>query len=352
MRVRGYQPRPRATAAIPHPRETTSLVRPSPRPSSALLAAYRGGAHAARLADRRRRGGIGKATLAYRMARFVLAHPDPKIARRAAGDVVRASQPIIRRRGRRRAGRMAGCWCWSAALNEKTGETVHRDHASTQVRESDRRFFGSTAAARAAGGSASSTPIEELNPQRRQRAAEDRSRSRRSGALLLLVTHAPGAGAADHPVALPQLMPAAARRDDEVGAGGSRRRLGEAGRSPTKFAPRLPRPAASVRRALMLLGGRRAGAAADARRCSAPARRSIPRALHALGDEIAGLDIEPLAAFMDTVNSWLGDRLAHRRSGPAAYGYRVWASVNKAGRETEGYNLMQALRVLGVRQAR
>ncbi len=43
---------------------------------AALLAAYRGGRvpHAFMLIGQK---GIGKATLAYRMARFVLAHPDP-----------------------------------------------------------------------------------------------------------------------------------------------------------------------------------------------------------------------------------------------------------------------------------
>ena len=34
-----------------------------------------------------------------------------------------------------------------------------------------------------------------------------------------------------------------------------------------------------------------------------------PRALHALGDEIAGTQAEPLAAFMDAVNAWLSARL-------------------------------------------
>src|SRR6202043_578456 len=43
---------------------------------AALLAAYRGGRvpHAFMLIGQK---GIGKATLAYRLARFVLAHPDP-----------------------------------------------------------------------------------------------------------------------------------------------------------------------------------------------------------------------------------------------------------------------------------
>jgi DNA polymerase-3 subunit delta' len=66
-----------------------------------------------------------------------------------------------------------------------------------------------------------------------------------------------------------------------------------------------------------------------------------PRALHALGEELAGTDAAPLAAFMDTVNSWLSARL---RSGPqdSARMARVaaaWDKVNSAGREAEAYNL-------------
>ena len=66
-----------------------------------------------------------------------------------------------------------------------------------------------------------------------------------------------------------------------------------------------------------------------------------PRALHALGDEIAGTEAETLAAFMDAVNAWLGERL---KTGPQeprrlARIAEVWSSVNKAGREAEAYNL-------------
>ncbi len=51
----------------------------------ALLDAYRGGRipHAWLIGGPR---GIGKATLAYRMARFVLAHPDPTAAAVRNGD--------------------------------------------------------------------------------------------------------------------------------------------------------------------------------------------------------------------------------------------------------------------------
>jgi DNA polymerase-3 subunit delta' len=66
-----------------------------------------------------------------------------------------------------------------------------------------------------------------------------------------------------------------------------------------------------------------------------------PRALHALGDEIAGTQAETLAAFMDAVNAWLSDCL---NSGPQERMRltriaEVWAAVNSAAREAEAYNL-------------
>ncbi|MDP1881758.1 MAG: DNA polymerase III subunit delta', partial [Bradyrhizobium sp.] len=61
--------------AAPHPRETTAWFGHRDA-EMALLEAYRGGRipHAWLIGGAQ---GIGKATLAYRMARFVLAHRDP-----------------------------------------------------------------------------------------------------------------------------------------------------------------------------------------------------------------------------------------------------------------------------------
>ena len=97
----------------------------------------------------------------------------------------------------------------------------------------------------------------------------------------------------------------------------------------------------SVHRALMLLEGD----ALELRRQMIALLGRLPeldpRALHALGDEIAGTDIETLAAFMDTVNSWLGERLRTEPQQPERLARiaDVWASVNAAGRDTEAYNL-------------
>jgi DNA polymerase-3 subunit delta' len=84
-------------AAAPHPRETSSFFGHR-EAEQALLAAYRGGRipHAVLIGGPQ---GIGKATLAYRMAKFVLAHPDPASAAVAAAQdlSVDAGNPAARR---------------------------------------------------------------------------------------------------------------------------------------------------------------------------------------------------------------------------------------------------------------
>src|SRR5581483_11422141 len=79
------------------PRATTGLVGHTAA-EAALLAAYRSGRapHAFLISGPR---GIGKATLAYRMARFVLAHPDPAApdVRKAQSLLIGPEHPVARR---------------------------------------------------------------------------------------------------------------------------------------------------------------------------------------------------------------------------------------------------------------
>jgi DNA polymerase-3 subunit delta' len=97
----------------------------------------------------------------------------------------------------------------------------------------------------------------------------------------------------------------------------------------------------SVRRALMFLEGD----AMELRRQVLTQLEQLPRldwrALHALGDKLAGTEAETLAAFMDAVNGWLSERL---KLGPIESGRMVrvaeaWDKINRAGRDTEEYNL-------------
>ena len=83
--------------AIPHPRMTSELFGHA-EAEQTLLDAYRGGRipHAWLIGGE---AGIGKATLAYRMARFVLAYPDPAMpaVQKAQSLAVPADHPTARR---------------------------------------------------------------------------------------------------------------------------------------------------------------------------------------------------------------------------------------------------------------
>ena len=86
-----------AVTAPPHPRATNTLYGHAAA-EQALLAAFRSGRmpHAWLIVGP---AGIGKATLAYRLARFVLAHPDPAAAavQRAQSLAIDPAHPVARR---------------------------------------------------------------------------------------------------------------------------------------------------------------------------------------------------------------------------------------------------------------
>ena len=68
-----------------------------------------------------------------------------------------------------------------------------------------------------------------------------------------------------------------------------------------------------------------------------------PRQLHALGDALGGSDRAPLAAFLDSVDRWMSERL---RIGPPEVSLaqlarlaEVWEKINRAARDVESFNL-------------
>jgi DNA polymerase-3 subunit delta' len=316
---------------LPHPRETAGLFG-HPEAEQVLLRAYRGGRipHAWLIGGER---GVGKATLAYRMARFVLAHPNP-----ASPDVQRAKSlalPVDHPVARRIAGQAhSDLLVLVRVINEKTGKLF------TEIRVEDVRrtvtFFGSTAGE---GGwrIAIVDSVDELNAEGENALLkvleEPPPRS-----LLFLVSNAPGR-------VLPtirsrcrtlMLRPLAVEEVARAVAAA----LGE-----TTITEEIRQAAAasegSVGRALALLEG-------DA----LALRRQVidlldrlpaldPRAMHSLGDGIAGTQAETLAAFMDAVNAWLGGRLSSGAQDTARLARiaEVWASVNQAARDAEAYNL-------------
>src|SRR5262249_22847902 len=122
------------------PRATTVLFGQG-EAEKALLAAYRGGRlpHALLVGGP---SGIGKATVAYRMARFVLAHPDPGAAQVAAASslAVAPDHPVARRIAAQAQGDLL---VLERTINEKTRK-LRQDIQVDDVRRAV-TFFGSTA---------------------------------------------------------------------------------------------------------------------------------------------------------------------------------------------------------------
>jgi DNA polymerase III subunit delta' len=315
--------------ALP-PRATTVLFGHA-EAENALLAAYRDRrlAHAWLIAGH---PGIGKATLAYRMARFVLAHPDPGAPQvRAATSLhVDAGHPAARRIAAQAHGDLL---LLERTINEKTGK-LRQEIQVDDVRRSI-TFFGSTPAE---GGwrVAIVDPVDDLNAAGANALLKILEEPPQR-ALLLLVSHAAGR-------VLPtirsrcrvlSLRPLSA--DDVIAAAAAAAGL-------EREDPQLPAAAAvaegSVRRALALLDRD----ALELRNRVLALLDRLPaldlRALHGLGDRLYGTDPAPLAAFVDTVNGWLARRLettAERATLDRIAA--VWEKLNQAARDVETFNL-------------
>src|SRR3954464_10105881 len=171
--------------AMSHPRETSVLFGHR-EAETALLAAYRSGRipHAWLIGGER---GIGKATLAYRMARFVLAYPDPAMP--AVQKAKSLAVPMDHPTARRIAGQAhSDLLVLERVVNEKTGKLF----TVTRVEDVRRTvpFFGSTAGE---GGwrVAIVDPLEDLN-KAGENALLKVLEEPPPRALLLLVSHAPG----------------------------------------------------------------------------------------------------------------------------------------------------------------
>ena len=73
--------------------------------------------------------------------------------------------------------------------------------------------------------------------------------------------------------------------------------------------------------------------------------RVDPRELHALGDALGGSDRAVLAAFVDSVDRWVAERLraddanANANLPRLARLAEVWEKISRAARDTAEYNL-------------
>ena len=99
----------------------------------------------------------------------------------------------------------------------------------------------------------------------------------------------------------------------------------------------------SVSRALTLLGGDALKLQQRTAALLATLPRVDPRELHALGDALGGSDRVALAAFIDSVDRWVIQRLraddANANLPRLARLAEVWEKINRVARDTAEYNL-------------
>jgi DNA polymerase-3 subunit delta' len=313
------------------PRETSALFGHADA-ERALLASYKSGRvpHAWLIGGP---PGIGKTTLAYRFARFVLAHPDPAApeVQQATSLAVDPGHPAARRIAVQAQGDLL---VLERVVNEQT------DKLYTVIRVEDVRrsvsFFGSTAGE----GGWRIAIVDSVDDLQREGAnallkvlEEPPAR-----ALLLLVSNAPGRELPTIRSRCRRLLLRPLDQTDVVQAVA-------AATSGDADAPEITNAArvsdGSVARALALLDE-------DARALRQRVLDLIgqlpepdPRALHALGDALGTSDPQTLETFMDLVNGWLSGQLAATaQSKPQmARVAETWEQVNRAAREVESYNL-------------
>jgi len=316
---------------IKAPRETAALFGHEAAEAT-LLEAYKSGriAHAWLIGGP---PGIGKATLAFRFARFVLAHPEPQSAEvQAATSLAVDSENAVARRIAAQA--QGDLRILERVINEQTGKLY------TNIRVDDVRrlvsFFTGTAGE---GGwrIAIVDPIDDLAKEGANALLkvleEPPART-----LLLLLSHSPGRELPTIRSRCRRLLLRPLSQEDVV-----RALAGATGRAGDD--PALVEAAAasdgSVSRALALLEGPALALRQRVIEAIGQLPNPDPRALHALADSIGGADPATLAAFMDLVNGWLSDRLG-RGEGEAAALARIaetWDKVNRHAREVDAYNL-------------
>jgi DNA polymerase III subunit delta' len=321
-----------AQMSVPHPRETTVLFGHR-EAELALLGAYRSGRipHAWLIGGAQ---GIGKATLAYRMARFVLAHGDPLAAevQRADSLNVDPADPVARRIAAEAHG---GLLVLQRTANDKgmMRTVITVDEARETI-----TFFGSTAAAEGWRVCIVDT-VDELNPNAANALLKTLEEPPRRS-LFLLVSHAPGR-------VLPTILSRCRRLPlrplasaDVIKAVSQGTGLAS---DDTALREAADAAEGSVARALTLFGGDAVKLHHKTAALLAALPHVDPRELHALGDALGSSDKVALATFIDSIERWVGARM--RTNDPNAELPRlarlaeVWEKIGRAARDTAEYNL-------------
>ena len=322
-----------AETSVPHPRET-SVLSGHREAETTLLNAYKSGRipHAWLFGGEQ---GIGKATLAYRMARFVLTHRDPLSA-----DVQRADTLAVDPGGSAArhvaSGSHGGLLTLERTLNDKG---VMRTVIAVEQTRATISFFGSTAAAEGWRVCIVDT-VDELNPNAANALLKILEEPPQQS-LFFLISHAPARALPTILSRCRKLMLRPLAREDVV------RAVAQAAGIAADDPALLEAAAASegsVARALTLLGGDWLKLQQRTTALLASLPRVDPRELHALGEALgSSSDRVALSAFVDSVDRFLAERLrmseANANLPRLARLAEVWEKVVRAARDTQDYNL-------------
>ncbi|WMT71213.1 DNA polymerase III subunit delta' [Bradyrhizobium sp. Ash2021] len=318
--------------AVRHPRETPDLFGHR-EAETALLNAYRSGRipHAWLIGGAQ---GIGKATLAYRMARFVLTHRNPQAAsvQRAGTLAVDPTDSVARQIT---AGAHGGLLVLERGLNDRG---VLRTVITVDETRETISFFGSTAAVDGWRVCIVDT-VDELNPNAANALLKILEEPPQQS-LFLLVSHAPSR-------VLPTILSRCRKLPLRPLAASDVMRAAAGATEIAADDPALAETAApsegSVGRALNLLGGDALKLQQRTAALLATLPRVDPRELHALGDALGTSDRVALAAFIDGIDRWISEKLhvddANANLPRLARLAEVWEKIVRAARDTESYNL-------------
>ena len=315
----------------PPPRETTALFGHADAERT-LLAAYRGGRmpHAWLIGGP---PGVGKATLAYRVARFVLAHPD------AAAQDVQAAQTLALDSTHPVARRIVAQAHPDILTLERTAGPNGTIRSVITVDDVRRTvgFFGSTAGA---GGwrICIVDSADDLQSPQGANALLKVLEEPPSRALFLLVSHAPGRLLATtrsrcrrltlRPLEAVDVAQAAAQALERDPGDGEILKAAAAAEG-------------SVGRATALLGGASLAVRERMIELLGGLPQIDPQALHALGDTLGRSDDTVFNTFVETIQDWLSAQLdvSGAPAGRLARVAEVWEKLDRAARDVEVFNL-------------